>query len=279
MEIPNIISFLALIIAAGSLYISLKNKKKSEAWREHDIIKKEESDYREKAKPYFTLINNTYHDIEDILTIYSTKANQVFNLITDYSDKLDNGNNTNKHALRHHFVYASDGVIEKLEEEILFQHPAYLFSTKMNHYRKLDYKLDLNQKNLDPVENHLKVLYKHINNSERMDFSNFAEKKLDEVYKIYFDNQKMIDNYIKTLEKEYVAFIRYDFRGTYDSLHKDMVELLNILRYIKYTSEYHPFYCEEDFTEVSISHIFYNTANVMIINDGVMKLTRLIKGL
>lgn len=279
MEFSNIISFLALMVAAGSLYVSIKNKKSSEKWREHDVIKKEESDYREKAKPYFALINDTYHDIEDILSDYSTKANEAFNLITDYSDKLDNGNNTKKHALRHHLAYSIYEVVEKFEEETLFQSPEYLFSTKMNQYRKLDYKLDLHQENLATAENHLKVLYEHINDSERMDFSNFSEKTLDEVYKVYFDNQRVIDNHIKTLEKEYVAFIRYDFGNTYDPLHKDMKELLNILKYIKYTSQYHPFYCDKTFTEVSISHIFYNTANVMIINDGVMKLTRLIKGL
>jgi len=271
-----ILSIIAISISMISLYLSWKNYTSRQKWNVLNYNQKKDEDYRKWAQPYTELINDTYYDVKDVFSELSSKANKIFNEVTLHADRFDNGHGTRTQALRHHLVYAIDETINFYAKDILFQNPIALFQNIMSKYSKIHYMLDLKeQANINEIDNHLKILYECIDNPDRIKYSHFAEDKMSEFYKVCINYKNLIDEKIKILEKKYAKFKRYDFGNTYDSLHQDFNELLNLLRYIEYVSKDHFLNHEEGAGDIALSNVFFNLLKIMVVNRGILEISRL----
>jgi len=275
MSIEIYISSSALAISFISAYVAWQTKKNTELWQQHDLAIREEKEYKTKAKPYIELINKIYFDLDPILLEFSTKANHASIDIANFLDGLDNGVGSKIHALRHHLVYAYQNVIDSNKDDILFQNPESLLFTQLSKYAHLDYYLDLQEIKNDEVKQHLKILNECVKEEDRLKFFDFANEKLLDVFQVYEKNKVLIDDLLSTMEKKYARFRRYDFGNNYGILHQDFRELLNLLRYIKSVSSRKLTKGKIEFKNVAISMGFFELLIVMIVNDGILKLSRL----
>lgn len=270
------ISLLALLISVLSYTTAKKSMKRASKWQEEDIQIRKNLEKQKKLAPYIDLVHKTYCDFEELFSDYSRVANQFYNRIVDLADTYNNSNGTNNHALRHHMAYACDNIIEENRDDILFQHPEYLFNNLLNRkYRKLDYKLDL-QKNddLNTVEKHLKILNENIDPSKKHLYLDDLIKLAPSVYQIYYDNKEKIDKSIKQLENEMKKYKYYDFDNTINDFYLEFKGLLNLLRYIKEVSTTYTNEFDKDFTTLTLSEIVYKITSIMIVNEGVLKISK-----
>jgi len=219
-------------------------------------------------------VHDTYCDFQDLFSEYSSISNQFFNDIVDLADTYDKG--TSNMALRHRMSEASYKIIEEIKDDILFQHPQYLFNNLLNwKYRKLDYKLDLkNKKNLTLIENNLKVLHENMNSKQKNMYLNELINRAPKVYKLYSDNSEKINEGILKLEKAMIEYKNYDFDRTLTEFYLEFKGLLNLLLYIKEISTTYTCEFDEDFDNLTLSEVLYKIASIMIVNEGVLKLSK-----
>ncbi len=269
-----IISLIALIVSVVSFIVAKRNMQKVSKWQEQDIQLRQKNEEEKKLAPYIQLVHDTYCSFDDIFSNYSRTANIFLDKIVNLADSYNNSKGTNKHALRHHMVYASDEIIKKHNEDILFQHPEYLFNNLLNgKYRKLDYKLDLKGKNsLGTIEAHLKILNENIDSDKKHLYLQSLIELTKIVYQIYYDNKEKIDNSIKELEKAMIKYKHFDFDTTINSFYLEFNGLLNLLRYIKEISTTYTREFDEEFTFLNLSEILYKITSIMIVNEGILKL-------
>lgn len=273
-SMETVISIIALVIAIASFIVTIINVKKISKWQEQDIILRQKSNEEKKLAPYIELVHDTYCNFDELFYTYSSLANTFLDKIVNYADYYNNGYGTNKHALRHHMVYASDEIINKHKNDILFKHPQYLFNNLLNHkYRKLDYKLDLKGKsNLNSIETHLKILNENIDPEKKHLYLKKLIELTSPVYKIYSENKEKFDTSIKELEKAMIKYEHYDFNKTINNFYLEFLGILNLLRYIKEVSTTYTIEFNEDFTYLDLSEILYKITSIMIVNEGVLKL-------
>jgi hypothetical protein len=207
-------NLIAIIVSMISLIISWKTMSKTLDWQKTDIIirqqaeeRKRKDEEKKKSAPYIELVNSIYFEFNELFSEYSTQANQFYSKVTHLADCYDNFNGTNDMALRHHMSTACDKILKEISEDILFQHPVYLFDKLNNQYRKLDYILDLkNNKELSDIEYNLKILNENMNPKEKNLYLNKVIKEIVKINDIYKNNQEKIDFTIKRLEKEITKY-------------------------------------------------------------------------
>ncbi|CAM3470011.1 hypothetical protein [Arcobacter aquimarinus] len=282
-DTEHIISSVAIIVSTIALAISWRTMTKTSQWQKTDILIRQKTEERQRINeekkrlaPYMELVNSTYHEFDNLFSEYSTAANQFYSEIVSLADIYNNGKGTNNKALRHHMCDACDIIIEEVEDNILLQHPEYLFTTVLNRrYRRLDYKLDLKQnKNLNKVEYNLKVLHENMNSKDKNLYLKELIKRIEKVNNIYKKNKDKIDSTINKLEEAIKKYKYYDFDTTINEFYLDFKSLLNLFLYIRkvstnYTEEY-----DEDFYYLTLSEILYKLSSIMIVNHGILKTSK-----
>ena len=206
-SIELVLSSVAIIVSTIAIFVSWKTMSKTADWQRKDLLIRRETEKREKEKeerqkllPYIELVHKVQRDFVSLFSEYSDAANHFFNDIVDLADIYDtrdkNEEGTRKKALRHHMCGAIYQIIKENKNEILRAHPLYLFSTVIyNEYGKIDYDLDLKDKSdLTSIEHNLKVLNESINSKDKFKYERQVLKRVKNVYKIYFDNEKKIED-------------------------------------------------------------------------------------
>ena len=268
------LSIIAIFISVFSLIVAWRTMSKNSKWQQHDLKIRQDEEERKRLEPYINLVHNTYCELNDLFSKYSTTANGFFNEIINLADKYDNGKGNNTEPLRHHMCHSCYDILEELKEDILIKHPEYLFNNILNRkYRNLDYKLDLkNKKKLTKIETNLKILNEHIDPDKKHIYLDELIKRSQKVYNIYFDNKEKIDNAIKDLENSMIRYQYYDFNKKTTDFYLEFLSLLNLLLYIKeisttYTRDY-----ESIIDYLALSEILYKITSIMIVNEGVLKI-------
>jgi len=150
-----------------------------------------------------------------------------------------------------------------------------LFNIKLSKYSKLIYDFDFINQEMDYVKEQIKILYENIDAKDRKKLCKNVSNILKDVYKIYEDNKILIDSKIELMRKEYSKFRRYYFEYSSNILKKDFLELFNLLKYIKYVSECSHISCSDGFENLTISWIFTDVLYIMVVNQGILELSRL----
>lgn len=268
------ISLVAIVVSVISIVVAWRTYSKTVVWQREDITMRRQAEERQKLEPYVELVHKMYCSFDKLFSNYSTEANSFFSSIVDLADTYNNGNGTNEMALRHHMTDSVYKIIEKINEEILFQHPEYLFNNLLNHkYRKIDYKLDLQKKSkLNPIEYNLKILHENMNPKEKKLYVEEVIKRSEKVHNIYKNNSVRIEEAITELENAMIKYQNYDFDRVITKFYLDFKGLLNLLLYIREVSTTYTREFEEDFYYLTLSEVLYKITSIMIVNEGVLKL-------
>lgn len=273
--LPIAISFVAMIISYKAYKTANKVNESTQQWQEYDInLRIEEmainkdKEYKEMAKPYIDIMYSCYIETKELMNEFSFKACRAKNNICEQINKYDK----ELHYLNDDLNTAIDRIIIDNEKDILFQIPEALFSS-LNYYSNLD-EYYLEEDSSDKVKQALNNLYKRIAPDNRQELYNGAIEQLKEVHLIYRNNKEIIDEKIVLMENEYMKFKRYYFGSKLDILHEDYLEMLNLLKYIRYI-ERHYFYYNEIHPSIAISKMFIQISNIMIVNRGILEISRL----
>lgn len=274
--LPIAISFVAMVISYKAYKTANRVNESTQLWQKYDInlrneemVLKKDKEYKEIAKPYIDIMYDCYIETKELMTEFSLKACRAKNNICEQIKKYDK-----------ELYYLDDDdlniainrIIIDNEKDILFQIPEALFPS-LNYYSNLD-EYYLEEDSSDKVKQALNNLYKRIAPDERQKLYNSAIEQLKEVHLIYRNNKEIIDKKIELMENEYMKFKRYYFGSKLDILHEDYLEMLNLLKYIRYI-ERHYFYYNEIHSSIAISKMFIQISNIMIVNRGILEISRL----
>ncbi|MFX4267761.1 hypothetical protein ACOL29_08940 [Aliarcobacter butzleri] len=273
--LPIVISFVAMVISYKAYKTANKVNESTQLWQEYDInlrneemVLKKDKEYKEMAKPYIDIMYNCYIETKELMSEFSLKACRAKNNICEEINKYDK----EFYYLNGDLNTAIDRIIIDNERNILFQIPETLFSS-LNYYSNLD-ECYLEEDSSDKVKQSLNNLYKRISPDKRQKLYNHAIEQLKKVHLIYRNNKEIIDNMIELMENEYMKFKRYYFGSRLNILHEDYLEMLNLLKYIRYI-ERHYFYYNEIHPSIAISKMFIQISNIMIVNRGILEISRL----
>lgn len=270
---------IAIIISIISIIISIIALLKNLKWQKNDIIIRQQSEKRQrederkkKLAPYIDIVNSTCFEFNELFSEYSTRANQLYSKITHLADSYNN--NTNTMSLRHHMCKACDGILKEISEDILLKHPEYIFS-KLNKYRKLDYIIDLkNKQELCQIKYNLKVVNENINSKEKKMYLNKVIEEIFIIKDIFINNQEKIDFTIKRLKKEIFKYENYDFDTIENNFYLEFKGLLHLFLYIKKISTDYTCEFEEDFQNLTLSEILYKLSSIMVANELILRISR-----
>jgi len=267
------ISLFALVVSIASFIVAKRSMQKASIWQEKDLLLRNQFETEKKLAPYIDLVHEIYCDCKDLLSKYSRSANIFFDKVINLADRYDNDLGTNEYALRHRMSNACHEIIKTHDEDILFQHPEYLFNNLLNsYYRQLDYNLDLKGKtDLTLIENHLKILNENIDPYDKHAYLQDLIELASNVYQVYYENEEKIDKAINELEKAMIKYKHFDFDTTINNFYLEFKGLLNLLLYIKEVSTTYTREFDRDFTPLNLSEILYKIASIMIINKGILK--------
>ena len=275
LVLPIAISFVSVVISYKAYKKAKEANDATQQWQKHDIhlrnklmIEKQNKEYKEIATPYIDIMYNCYFETKELLTEFSVKACKAKNNICNTINNYDIESNYLNEILN----TAIDRIIIDNEKDILFQTPEYMFSN-LNYYSNLDENY-LKEDCSDKVKQALNNLYIRIEDYKRKELYYYAIEQLKEVHIIYRNNKKIIDEKIILMDNEYMKLKRYHLGRKFDILHQDYLEMLNLLKYIRYT-EKHYFYYNEISPSIAISKMFIQIINIMIVNRGILEICKL----
>jgi hypothetical protein len=262
----DIIASVSALIATYSIYV---NKK---LHRENVNLKKQTED-AQKLKPYEDLAIQTYFNFKDIFNEVSSTACKAVDEICKYADICENGNRTNKMALRHHLYIIPEIFVENNKDDILWRSIEYMEDTRLGEIVRTS-SLDLKNYRYDKrdIKSHLKILYENFDIAKKCEYCKIVKDKLANFHNIYHKNQEEINKSIVDLEQAISKFKLYDFVGMTSRCFEDLKELLNLLHYIKKCSIS---FSVSDGEYVFLSQLAANLSELMMINQGVLKISRL----
>ena len=262
----DIIASVSALIATYSIYV---NKK---LHRENVNLKKQTED-AQKLKPYEDLAIQAYFKFKDIFNEVSSTACKAVDEICKYADICENGNRTNKMALRHHLYIIPEIFVENNKDDILWQSIEYMEDTRLGEIvRTSSSDLKNYRYNERDIKSHLKILYENFDIARKAEYCKIVKDKLANFHNIYHKNQEEINKSIVDLEQAISKFKLYDFVGMTSRCFEDLKELLNLLLYIKKCSIS---FSVSDGEYVFLSQLAANLSELMMINQGVLKISRL----
>ena len=262
----DIIASVSALIATYRIYV---NKK---LHRENVILKKQTED-AQKLKSYEDLAIQTYFKFEDMFNEVSSAACKAVDEMCKYADICENGNHSNKMALRHHLYIIPEIFVENNKDDILWQPIEHMKYVRLGEIVRTS-SLDLKNYHYDErdIKSHLKILYENFDIARKGEYCEIVKDKLTNFHNIYHKNQEEINKSIVDLKQAISKFKRYDFVGMTSRCFEDLKELLNLLLYIKKCSI--SFYVS-DGEYVFLSKLAANLSELMMINQGVLEISRL----
>lgn len=267
-------TILLLIISFLTLYLQWRANKDNKESNYQLYLDRRNEKYTNNSKPYILLVHNTFYELKEIFSQFSHNANESLTSICAYTDKFDNNAEIKNKDLRHYLSRGIYKIIRKNKNDILYQCPQNLFSTNFNQYSSLIYNLDLVTKKKENLEYYIKTLYDRIDIKDRKEYGKLCLSALKNTYKIYKKNNVFIDLKLSILEKEYSKLEKYEISNISPSVAKDLRDILNLLRYIKYISESSNIYLGEEMEITIISDIFAETLKIMATDYAISSLSR-----
>lgn len=271
--ILDILGIFSIFLSIISTFIAFYNIHVNKKLHRENVILKKQTEDAQKLKPYEDLAIQTYFKFEDMFNKVSSTACKAVDEICKYADICENGNCTNKMALRHHLYIIPEIFVENNKDDILWQpieHMVYVRLGEIVRTRSLDLK-NYHYDERD-IKSHLKILYENFDIARKGEYCKIVKDKLTNFHNIYHKNQEEINKSIVDLKQAISKFKRYDFVGMTSCCFEDLKELLNLLLYIKKCSI--SFYISDD-EYVFLSKLAANLSELMMINQGVSEISRL----
>ena len=269
----DVLAIVSIFVSIISAFIALHSIHVNKKLHIENVNLKKQTHDAQKLKPYEDLAIQTYFNFKDMFNEVSSTACKAVDEICKYTNICKNSNHTNKIALGGHLGIIPEIFVQNNMDDILWQPIEHMMYVRLAEIVGTS-SLDLKNYHYDErdIKSHLKILYENFDIAKKCEYCKIVKDKLANFHNIYHKNQEEINKSIVDLEQAISKFKRYDFVGMTSRCFEDLKELLNLLLYIKKCSI--SFYVS-DGEYVFLSQLAANLSELMMINQGVLKISRL----